>query len=243
MQVLANAGFEFVIIDTEHGPFSIESIADLSRAARSAGLTPLVRVPEVTYTAITQPLDAGAQGIMVPRMTEARQAHEALQMMKYPPLGKRGSVLSRGHTDFKSGPVSDAMNTANAESMLVAQVETKQALESLDEILSVAGVDAALIGPNDLSVALGIPGIMDDPRLASAIEAMIDACRRHNVAPAIHMNDLTLGIDWARRGMRMISLSSEIGLIMTAGSEAVEKLRKAFTSATSALATSATCQS
>jgi 2-dehydro-3-deoxyglucarate aldolase/4-hydroxy-2-oxoheptanedioate aldolase len=228
MQILANAGFEFVIIDAEHGPFSIESIADASRAARSAGVTPIVRVPEVTYSWVAQPLDGGAQGIMVPRVVEAQQVRDAVQMMKYPPAGRRGSVLSRGHTDFKSGAVAEAMDTANHESMLVVQVETKPALEHLDEILSVPGLDAALIGPNDLSVALGIPGMLDDPRLVSAIETTIGACRRHAVIPAIHMNDLALGVGWVQRGMRMISLSSETGMIAAAGSEAVKKLHQAF---------------
>jgi len=225
MQLLANAGFDFVLIDTEHGPFNIETVADLSRAARQLGITPIVRIPEITYTAVTQPLDAGAQGIMIPRVTDVHQVREALGMMKYAPIGRRGSVLSRGHTGFKSGPVDSAMNQANEESMLVVQIETAQILERLDEILSVPGIDAALIGPNDLSIALGVPGKMNDQKLVAAIEKSMEACNRHNVVAAIHMNELPLAVEWARRGMRMVSFNSEAGLLMKSGQESVTAIR------------------
>ena len=98
MQVLSNAGLDFVIIDNEHGAFNIETISNLSRAARQVGVTPVVRVPEWSYAHVVQPLDAGAQAIMAPRITEPGQVKEILQMMKYPPVGRRGSVVARGHT-------------------------------------------------------------------------------------------------------------------------------------------------
>ncbi|MGB2869887.1 MAG: aldolase/citrate lyase family protein [Bacteroidota bacterium] len=228
MQLLANAGFDFVLIDTEHGPFGIESIADLSRAARQSGVTPIVRVPDITYAHVTQPLDGGAQGIMMPRVTNAQQVCDVVQMMKYPPTGRRGSVLARGHTDFKGGSVSEMMADANKETMLVVQVETQQAVENLDEILSVEGVDVALIGPNDLSIALGVPGKLDDPKLIAAVETMKKACAHHKVFPAIHMNDLERGSYWAKNGMRMVSMNSETGYLVKAGSEAVSTLRNSF---------------
>ena len=228
MQVMANAGLDFVIIDNEHGAFNIETIADLSRAARQLGITPIVRVPEWSYAHITQPLDSGAQAIMAPRITEPQQVREILQMMKYPPAGRRGSVVARGHTDLKSGSIVDTMKDANEESMLVVQIETKQALERLDEILAVAGVDVALVGPTDLSVSLGIPGKMTDPLLVSAIGSVLDACRRHNVYPAIHMNDLTLASHWASKGMRIVSFNSEVGMLTQAAAGAVASLGAAM---------------
>lgn len=226
MQLLANAGFDFVIIDNEHGQFTIETIADLSRAARLVGVTPIVRVPEIAYAAITQPLDGGAQGIMIPRVTERHQVEEAVQMMKYPPLGRRGSVTGRGHTDFRSGAIDEMTVAANRESSLIVQIETRQALEHIDEILSVAGVDAALVGPTDLSVALGVPGEMDSPELTRSIEFTLTACGKHRVVPALHMNDLSLAAAWAKRGMRIISFSAETSLMMRAGREALETLKQ-----------------
>jgi 2-keto-3-deoxy-L-rhamnonate aldolase RhmA len=228
MQMFANAGFDFVLIDNEHGGFNIETISDLSRFARKVGVTPIVRVPEWSYAHITQPLDQGAQGLMVPRITEAGQVREILQTMKYPPLGRRGSVVARGHTDLKSGPVSEAMKAANEESFLIVQIETKQALENLDDILSVPGVDAALIGPTDLSVSLGVAGKMTDPSLVAAIESTIEACRHHKVYPAIHMNDLELAAQWGKRGMRLVSFNSEVGLLAQAACQAVGMIRTAL---------------
>ena len=224
MQVIANCGLDFVIIDNEHGGFSIETISDLSRAARSVGVTPVVRVPEWSYAHVTQPLDSGAQAIMAPRITEAGQVEQILHMMKYPPLGRRGSVVARGHTDLKAGSIVDVMKDANEESMLVVQIETRQALEEIDRILSVPGVDVAFVGPTDLSVALGIPGKMTDPILVNAIMAVMDACVRHNVVPAIQMNDLTLAAHWAEKGMKMVSFSSEIGMLTQALAGAVASI-------------------
>jgi 2-keto-3-deoxy-L-rhamnonate aldolase RhmA len=213
MQVLSNAGLDFVIIDNEHGAFNIETISDLCRAARKLGVTPVVRVPEWSYAHVTQPMDSGAQAIMAPRITEPQQVVEILQMIKYPPVGRRGSVVARGHTDLRAGSIVDVMRDANEESMLVVQIETRQALERIDEILSIPGVDAALVGPTDLSVALGVPGKMTDPVLVAAITSVLESCHRHKVFPAIQMNDLTLAAHWASKGMKMVSFNSEIGIL------------------------------
>jgi len=213
MQVLSNAGLDFVIIDNEHGAFNIETISDLCRAARKLGVTPVVRVPEWSYAHVTQPMDSGAQAIMAPRITEPQQVVEILQMIKYPPVGRRGSVVARGHTDLRAGSIVDVMRDANEESMLVVQIETRQALERIDEILSIPGVDAALVGPTDLSVALGVPGKMTDPVLVTAITSVLESCHRHKVFPAIQMNDLTLAAHWASKGMKMVSFNSEIGIL------------------------------
>jgi 2-keto-3-deoxy-L-rhamnonate aldolase RhmA len=228
MQMFSNAGLDFVIIDNEHGAFNIETISNLSRAARQVGVTPVVRVPEWSYAHIVQPLDSGAQAIMAPRITESGQVREIVQMMKYPPVGRRGSVVARGHTDLKSGSVVDVMKDANEESMLVVQIETRQALEGIDQILAVPGVDVALVGPTDLSVAMGIPGKMTDPILVAAITSAIEACRRAKVYPAIHMNDLTLASHWASKGMKLVSFNSEVGMLTQAATGAVASIAAAM---------------
>jgi 2-dehydro-3-deoxyglucarate aldolase/4-hydroxy-2-oxoheptanedioate aldolase len=228
MQLLANAGFDFVIIDNEHGAFNIETIADLSRTAVYLGLTPIVRIPDLTYPYVAQTLDAGAQGIMVPRISNVQQVKDIVQMMKYPPVGIRGSALIRGYTRFLSGSVAEVMATCNEETMLIVQIETLGALEAMEEIVATPGVDATFIGPNDLSIALGVPGQMDHPDLNAAIEAMISACRRHNVFPALQMNDLKLAAQWAAKGMRIVSSSSETGLLMKAGLEVTTTIKKSF---------------
>lgn len=228
MQLLANAGFDFVIIDNEHGPFNIETIADLSRTARWVGLTPIVRVPELAYPYLAQSLDVGAQAIMLPRVTDVSQVEQAAQIIKYPPVGQRGCALSRAHTNFRAGPVQEIMDAANGETMLVIQIETAAALEQIDQIVSVPGVDVAFIGPNDLSIALGVPGQSNSPVLVAAIERVMDSCQRHGVIAAIQMNDMKLATHWAQRGIRMLSYGAEVGLLVSAGLQATGALRQAY---------------
>lgn len=225
MALLALGGLDWVILDNEHGPFSIETLADLSRAAVAAGVTPIVRPPELSYAHVVPPLDGGAQGIMLPRVTERAQVEQVVQWMKYPSAGRRGAVLARGHTGFAVGPLADTLAALNAESFLIVQIETAEAVERLDEILSVPGVDAALVGPTDLSVALGVPGRMDDPVLVRAIEAVMAACDRHGVTAAIHTNDAALTASWARRGMRLVSIGSEVGHLVAGLKAAVGVIR------------------
>lgn len=225
MTVLANAGFDFVLVDNEHGPFPVDAIAELCRAARSEGVTPIVRIPELTYAHVSQLLDGGAQGIMLPRVTSRAQVEECVRYMKYPPEGRRGAVLARGHTAFKVGPLVETLAAMNRETMLVVQIETKEAVEGLDDLLSVPGVDAALVGPTDLSLALGVGGEMDHPTLVSAIEETMAACALNGVIPAIHTNDTAMSTAWARRGMQLVSIHSEIGLLTAAARGAITTIR------------------
>jgi 2-dehydro-3-deoxyglucarate aldolase/4-hydroxy-2-oxoheptanedioate aldolase len=225
MAILANAGFDWVIIDNEHGPFSVETIAELSRAGRDAGVTPVVRIPELTYAHVAQSLDGGAQGIMLPRVTARAQVEQCLEFMKYPPMGRRGAVLGRGHTGFKGGGLSEVLAAFNRETFLVVQIETREAVERLDDILSVPGVDAALVGPTDLSLSLGVPGEMSAELLTGAIERTLAACARHKVIPAIHTNDVAMTTAWARKGMRLVSISSEVGLLIAGVKAAIGQIR------------------
>ena len=225
MQLLANAGLDFAILDNEHGPFPIDAIAELCRAGVTAGVTPIVRPPELSYAHIAAPLDAGAQGIMLPRVTTPEDITTCLGYMKYPPLGRRGAVLARGHTQFRAGNLIEALATGNRETFLIVQIETREAVERLDDLLSISGVDAALIGPTDLSLALGVGGQLEHPLLVSAIETTIAACRRHGVIPAIHHNDPAQAARWAKEGMRLVSVGSEAGHLVAGAGGAATRVR------------------
>lgn len=227
-QLLKNAGYDFIIIDNEHGPYNIETIADLSRAAKQIGLTPLVRVPDLFYPFLAQSLDSGAQGVMVPRIFNVDQVHEAVQIMRYPPVGRRGCALARGFTDFKSGAVVEAMADANQQNMLIIQIETAEAIDNVDEIAAVPGVDVLLVGPTDLSIALGVAGQLDSPVLHGAIEKVIAACQKNNIVPGLHINSIEWGTHWAKKGMRLLSLFSEAGLLTRGGLDITSAMKKAF---------------
>jgi 2-keto-3-deoxy-L-rhamnonate aldolase RhmA len=163
---------------------------------------------------------------MLPRVTEPGQGELCVACMKYVPQGRRGAVLARGHTAFRGGPLADTLAAMNRETFLIIQIETAEALSRLDELLAVPGVDAALIGPTDLSVALGVAGQMDSPKLVRAIEQTLAACAAHGVIPAIHTNDVAMTAAWAKRGMRLVSINSEVGHLMAGIRAAVTEIRK-----------------
>jgi len=228
IQVMVNSGFETIVIDGEHGVFTIESIARLARAARWHGVTPLLRVCDYTYPHIAQPLDAGVQGLIIPRISTAEQVEQVVSYAKYPPYGVRGSALVRGFTDFKGGDVVRAMEEANKESMLLFQIETTGALSSLDKILSVKGVDAALIGPNDLSIALEIPGQFTNPVFEKAMRDIIAACRRNKVIPALHANTLDFAKRWQSEGIRLLTFASELNFMQSSAQSTAQALKQNF---------------
>jgi 2-keto-3-deoxy-L-rhamnonate aldolase RhmA len=120
------------------------------------------------------------------------------------------------------------MARINEETMLIIQIETREAVENLEEIVATPGVDVALIGPTDLSIALGVPGQMDSPQLHAAIEKMIETCGRHQVFPALHINDLHWATYWAKRGMRLLSSGSEAGLLVKGGQSVTSTISEAF---------------
>jgi 2-dehydro-3-deoxyglucarate aldolase/4-hydroxy-2-oxoheptanedioate aldolase len=225
MQLLKNAGFNFVTIDNEHGAFSMETVADLARTAVWLGVTPIVRIPDNTYPYIAQTLDVGAQGLMVPRITHADQVRQIVKMLRYPPEGERGNAMERGLTQYRSGNVPQALEDLQQATLLIIQIETSQAIENLDEILSVEGVDVALVGPNDLSIALGYPGQIDHPAVHDAIEHVIRSCGSHAVCPGIHMGKTEMAVYWASQGMRFISTGSEAAYIQRGGAAAVGALQ------------------
>ncbi len=213
MNILAQAGYDFVIIDNEHGVFTNETISDLSVAARNAEVTPMVRITDGTYTQVAQALDGGVQGIMLPRVYTVEQVEKVANIMKYPPVGGRGCATGRASNDFQRADVGEFMEGMNRESMLIVQVETAEILEHLDEVAAIPAVDVLFVGPNDLSIAFGVAGQVKDSRVTDACEKVVETCVNHGKTPALQVNaaeDLT---GWRDRGMQMLSAGSEMGFL------------------------------
>jgi 2-keto-3-deoxy-L-rhamnonate aldolase RhmA len=223
--VLANAGFDFFILDTEHGSFSMETVADLMLMSRLAGITPIVRVPDGDYPWIARTLDAGALGIMVPRVRTLEQVQRAAQTMRYPPLGQRGMSGSRGNTLYRSMKMPEYAAKANEEQFLIVQIETREAIDQIEAILDVPGVDAALIGPNDLSLALGVAGDGEHPDQTAAIQKVVDAATRRKLPCGTHVRDMQNLKGWRDKGMRLLMYNTDFGFIAQAGAAAVRELK------------------
>ena len=224
--MLAQCGFDFFIIDNEHGAYSPETISNMIAAARGAGISVVVRIPEIRREAIMKPLDSGAAGLLVPMVNTADQAKEIMRYAKYPPMGERGVALSRAHSSYGRPNATEYLNQANQTTFIAVQAESPQAIENLESIASTPGVDAIFVGPADLSVGMGIPGQITHPKEVEAIETVLAICQKHAVVPGIHMSKRETLKDWIRRGMRFVTYSSDVDLLARAAQENLAHLRK-----------------
>ncbi len=176
VEIAGYAGFHWVYIDCEHGPMSEESVENMVRAAEISGITPVVRPSAVTPEAILRYLDLGAQGIIVPHVETKADAEAAVSAIKYPPQGDRGLAGVRWSKYGTAGPLSDLIKDANDMTMVIALIESVRGVENIEAIISVPGVDAIHIGPNDLSASLGLPGQGNHPTVRGHMDRIIAAC-------------------------------------------------------------------
>ncbi len=224
-RTFAAAGFDYVFIDMEHGTFDLETVHDMIRASLDAGITPIVRVGELLYSLAARLLDAGAQGIILPRVEDPRILEEALSWMRFPPEGKRGYGVNPTMVGYEPRTFPEIIEHQNRNTLIVVQFETATAMERADELLSLRGLDIAMVGPADLSISLGIPGQFDHPLLISTVERLIEKCRQHNVVPGIQTRGVAMAKAWAERGMRFVGAGAEHGLLLEKAREAVTQLR------------------
>jgi len=172
-EVLATLGFDWLFIDGEHGPLETRELAAILQAVGDKTAC-IVRVPEAAEVPIKKALDLGAHGIIVPQVNTAEQAANVVRWSRYAPEGERGVGLARAHgygLKFR-----EYLSAANREIAVIVQAEHARAVENIDAIVRVPGVDAILLGPYDLSASLGKMGQIDDPAVIAAISRVTDAC-------------------------------------------------------------------
>lgn len=209
--ILADAGFDFFFLDLEHGTFSLQAVATLVQAGRLANLPPIVRVPDGLYHLIAPVLDAGAMGIMVPRVESREVVERSLAAMHYPPIGVRGMFGGKGNNDYRAPSFLEYTQHANDNILSVIQIESKRAIENLDDLLSVPGLDVALVGPWDLALSFGItPG---DPRVEEMSQKVVEAGKRYQVASGIHLADPEQIKRWRARGMTVLSCLTDLEMV------------------------------
>ena len=213
--MLAACGVDFVIYDMEHGRCDIGLVSEMIASCRGSDIVPMVRVPDLEAAPLSRVLDLGARGVMVPRIETRAQMERAVGELKYAPAGTRGVALGIAHDLYRAGGQA-FFREANEDTAVIAILETVRAYENLDEIVSVPGLDVAWMGHYDLTVSMGIPAQFDHPRFLAAMDALVDACKRHNVAPGFLPATPESAIHWVKKGFRAISLGSDIGIFMTA---------------------------
>lgn len=213
LRVLRAAGFDWAFIDAEHGSFGPDTLRALCLHATLEGIAPMVRVGSVEYTLVARALDAGAAGIIFPRVDERETLERAVSWARYPPVGTRGYGLTGTHVNYENVTVPQVMDHMNANTLVIVQIETRRAVEQVHGLVSVPGVDGVLVGPADLSIALGIPGEWDNPRLLSVIDNVIDVCVHHGKIPGIQTRNAAMARFWRERGMKLLGCSNETMLL------------------------------
>jgi 2-dehydro-3-deoxyglucarate aldolase/4-hydroxy-2-oxoheptanedioate aldolase len=233
-RALAASGFDYLFIDCEHTGFNLETVQDMIAASLQAGITPLVRVGELLYSLISRVLDVGAQGIILPRVASGRELEQAISWIRFPPAGTRGFGIMAPVLDYKQHSFQEIIEHLNANTLVVVQFETREAIERCEELLSVPGFDVALVGPSDLSVSLGVPGQFDHPVLVRAVMRLIEACEARRIAPGIQCRNPAQAMPWLERGMRVIGVGSELTLLLEKARETIISMRSVGQVATAA---------
>ena len=184
-EILANAGFDWLVIDIEHNPINIAMVQTLITTIQSKGVAALVRVSKNEEVVIKHVLDAGADGIIVPMICSKEDAELAVDYAKYPPIGKRGVGLARaqqygiGFETYKKWVAEDLV--------VIAQIEHIDGINNLEKIISVPGIDGTIIGPYDLSGSMGMPGEFEKPIVKEALSKYIDICKTHKFPMGFHV--------------------------------------------------------
>lgn len=223
---IAQVGFDWLTVDTEHAPVSIETTALMFGAMAGTGVAPLARVPWNTGENIKRILDSGAWGIVVPMVNSPAEAEAAVAAAKYPPAGVR-SVGGGLHAISFETDASTYYARANDEILVVVQAEHIDAVEHAEEILSVPGIDAVFIGPNDLMSSMHMVPKMDseDSRYVEAVEHIRTTARKHGVAPGIHVATPEQVSRRIEEGFQFIALSSDLGAMLAGARSALNGVR------------------
>jgi len=215
---LSQLGFDWLTVDTEHQPIDIRTAAQMFAAVAAGGSVPLARVPWNTGEAIKRVLDCGAWGIVVPMVNSREEAEAAVAAAKYPPAGTR-SVGGSLHAPSFGTEAATYYQRANDEILVVIQAESVAAVENAEAILSVPGIDAVFIGPNDLLASMGRTPAMEtnEPEFVQALERIRRTAERHGVAPGIHVADAEAANRRLREGFRFIAVASDLRFMLAGG--------------------------
>ena len=213
-KIAVACGYDFLFIDMEHGPLGIETVSDICTAALDAGCSPVVRAASHAGFHASGPLDAGAQGIVVPHVNSADEARAVVTHSRFPPLGSRSVAGSAPQLEYATVPMGQAIEQLNAATLVVVMIETAAAVEAVEEIAAVPGVDVLLIGTNDLCADLGIPGQFDDDAVVAAYDKTIAACRRHGKHVGMGGIYTDLAERYVRMGVRMVLAGGDNTFLM-----------------------------
>jgi 4-hydroxy-2-oxoheptanedioate aldolase len=219
VEILGWSGWDFVILDLEHGPYAAESLPHLIRAAEISGTAPLVRVPLEAPEEVGKALDLGAAGIVTPGVTSAEAGRERIRLTRFPPHGSRSAALSTRQLHYSGRPFAELVGPDAPQPLSVLQVEARLATSDLGSILGVEGVDVIFVGTYDLSTSLGLPGQFDHPTVRGAISEIVDRAGERRTAVGLWVPDAESAKYWVGRGARFVTIANNELMLFRAASE------------------------
>ena len=225
-QIAKTAGFDWLFIDCEHNSMGTDTAAQIASASLAVGITPLVRVAGKEHWLASRMLDNGAQGVVVPHVDNALEAKRVADNCRFPPVGHRSMGGGLQQLGFAAMPVGEASRIVNEETLVVVMLESPKGIENCEAIAAVPGIDALLIGTNDLCFEMGIPGQFNDPRVAEAYKKTIAACKKHGKFPGMggmytpELLERHIGM-----GVQLVLSGSDFSLLMQAGSARASLVR------------------
>jgi len=224
-QLMAKTGFEWLTVELEHTPTTFETAAQSFAIVAASGCVPLARVPWNTGENIKRVLDTGAWGIVVPMVNSRAEAEAVVRAARYRPLGERSIGGQLHATNFDTGAPT-YYSRANDEILVIVMAEHVQAVENIDAILSVPGLDAVFVGPNDLHASMGLPPTFDsdNSQFNAALKTILAAAKARGVAPGIHVADASQAQRRISEGWQFIAVASEAGLMLAKAGEIAKAL-------------------
>jgi 4-hydroxy-2-oxoheptanedioate aldolase len=206
-EVMAHTGLDWLCVDMQHGCIDYSDTVPMLTAISTTNVMPFVRVPWNEPAMIMKVLDAGAYGVIVPMVSNRKEAEQAVAACRYPPVGMR----SNGPNRVMLYAGADYQKHANDEIACVVMIETPEGIEKMDEIIATPGVDAAYIGPTDLALSLGLPPVMDndEPKHIATVNRILDACKRHKKIAGIHTNSSKFTQRYLDQGFQMVMLGAD----------------------------------
>ena len=225
-KIMATSGYDWLFIDMEHNSMDIDIASQISVAAQDAGITPIVRVPDFAHHHATRVLDCGAMGVVFPHVDNADIAKKLVSYCLYPPKGHRSMTGVLPQLDFKQQPIADVASIIKKNMLIVIMLESPEAIENVDSIAAVDGVDVILIGTNDLCMEMGIPGDYSNPKVKDAYTKVIEACKKNGKTPGMGgvYNEELMSV-YIKMGMRFILSGSDLSFMMQSASQRSNKLR------------------
>jgi len=225
VELLGHAGFDYLIIDAEHGPVSMETAEQLVRAANCVDISSIIRVTNNDPTLILRALDIGADGVQVPQVSTRRNAEEVARAAKYAPIGNRGVCCFTRAAGYGHKNKFDHFKEANQNVVVIIHIEGEEGIVNLDEILAVEGIDVIFIGPYDLSQSLGVPGEVSHPLVEQKMVEVVKKARQAGLIVGTFVESVESAHRWINLGVRYISYSVDTGIFYACLKEITGQLK------------------